>query len=220
MDGIVRGIHQFRETIFFDQREFFRELATKPQMPRALLITCSDSRINPNLITQTEPGELFLLRNAGNIIPPYGTAIGGEGATIEYAIAVLNIANIIVCGHTNCGAIKTLLSNNQVQELPAVASWFAHAEATRRIAQVKYAHLSGKELEIAVVEENVLIQLNNLSTHPYVAARMSTGDVRLFGWCYDIENGEVLEYDQTVGQFHPIGAEAHAAVPLPLRRHI
>src|SRR3954469_10809519 len=108
MDKILDGVRRFRDTVFAEQRTLFERLA-RQQAPQALFITCSDSRIDPNLITQSEPGDLFILRNAGNLIPPYGAASGGEGATIEYAVAVLEIPNIIVCGHTRCGAMSALI---------------------------------------------------------------------------------------------------------------
>src|SRR5690349_13003440 len=131
MQRIVRGVHKFREKVFGNQKEFFERLAAKQQTPDALFITCSDSRVDPNLLTQTEPGTLFLLRNAGNIVPPYGSAYGGASATIEYALAVLGVRHVIVCGHSHCGAMKALLRPESVHDLPAVAQWFRYAEATR-----------------------------------------------------------------------------------------
>src|SRR5690349_55453 len=122
MERIIRGIHQFQNNVFSTQRELFERLASG-QKPEALFITCSDSRINPNLVTQTKPGELFIMRNAGNIIPPYGAANGGEGATIEYAVAALGIKDIIVCGHTHCGAMNGLLNLNKLTKMPSVVSW-------------------------------------------------------------------------------------------------
>src|SRR5215216_2708399 len=138
MRKIIQGIRQFQTTIFPEQRELFKQLGEKQQNPLALFITCSDSRINPNLITSTEPGDMFLLRNAGNIIPPYGAARGGEGATVEYAVNVLRLRNIIVCGHYHCGAMTSLMRLEALGELPAVRDWFGHAEATRQIVNGKF----------------------------------------------------------------------------------
>src|SRR3954462_5832307 len=127
MRKIVDGVKRIQATVFRDLRELFVTLAQKQQTPLALFITCSDSRINPNLITQTEPGELFILRNAGNIVPPYGAANGGEGATGEYAGAVLGVKHIILCGHWLCGAMQALLDlGGGRQDLPAVSLWFSH----------------------------------------------------------------------------------------------
>src|SRR5262249_32571737 len=132
MRKIIEGVRRFQSTVFREQRELFEALAQKQQNPLALFITCSDSRINPNLITQTEPGDLFLLRNAGNFVPPYGAANGGEGATVEYAVSVLKLRNVIVCGHYGCGAMHYLMCQERMGELPSVRAWFSHAESTRR----------------------------------------------------------------------------------------
>jgi carbonic anhydrase len=217
MEKIIRGVHEFRTIDYPAKREYFEHLAAKKQKPVALFITCSDSRIIPHMITRTEPGDLFQLRTAGNIIPPYGAVMSGEGATVEYSIAVLGIRNIIVCGHSQCGAMQALIGNDNLDELPAVKNWFAHAEATRRIVKQKYAELSLEERAIAATEENVLVQMNNLSTHPYVAARLATGDINVYGWYYDIASGAIMQYDQRDGEFHTLGEEVFAASPLPLR---
>jgi carbonic anhydrase len=217
MDRILRGVHHFHTKIFPEQQQFFRTLADKQQNPQALFITCSDSRMNPNLITQTEPGDLFLLRNAGNLVPPYGITQGGESATIEYAVAVLGIRHIIICGHSHCGAMKALLQPESVRDLPAVAQWFTYAEATRRIAKERYGHLTGDAFERAIIEENVLVQLNHLNTHPYVMSRVASGEVRLYGWCYEIETGLIYEYNQEVGRFLPVSLVPHPAMPLNIR---
>jgi carbonic anhydrase len=217
MDKIIAGVRRFRTTEYPANRDFFEQLATKQQRPMALFITCADSRVNPNLITQTEPGDLFLLRNAGNIIPPYGSALGGEAATVEYSVEVLGIRKIIVCGHSQCGAMKALLSGQALEHLPAVKAWCAHAESTRRIVQQKYRGLTPEELAVAATEENVLVQMNNLSTHPSVAARLSSGELHVYGWYYDIGSGQIYQYEQQQGRFHELNGEACAAQPLPIR---
>jgi carbonic anhydrase len=200
---LVQGIHRFQADIFRSQRELFAKLANG-QSPEALFITCSDSRINPNLITQTDPGELFILRNAGNIIPPYGASNGGEGPTIEFAVAALGVKDIIVCGHSLCGAMKGLLDREALADMPAVHAWLGHAEATRRIMREKYADRSGAALLTATIEENVLVQLENLRTHPAVAVGLSKGTLKLHGWVYKIETGEVFAYDPAHEQFLPL----------------
>jgi carbonic anhydrase len=210
MQKLVQGIHQFQANIFSTQRDQFRRLADG-QQPVALFITCSDSRINPNLITQTEPGELFILRNAGNIIPPHGASNGGEAATVEFAVAGLGIGDVVVCGHSHCGAMKGLLDPASLAGLPATAAWLGHAEATRRIMGEKYAHLEGAARHTAAVEENVLVQIENLRTHPTVAAALARGRLKLHAWVYKIETGEVFAYDPAQEQFLPLTDVA----PLP-----
>jgi carbonic anhydrase len=217
MDELIAGVRRFHSTEYPKNREFFEHLAAKQQKPVALFITCADSRINPNLITQTEPGDLFLVRNAGNIVPPHGVAVGGESATIEYSVEVLGIRHIIICGHSQCGAMKALISSENLDGVPCVKSWCGHAEATRRIVQQKYRDLPPAELAVAATEENVLVQLNNLSTHPCVAARLASGELHTYGWYYDIGSGQVLQFDQAQGRFVEIDGEVTPARPMPIR---
>jgi carbonic anhydrase len=212
---LLQGIHQFQNNVFGSRRELFQRLA-EGQQPEALFITCSDSRINPNLLTQTEPGELFILRNAGNIVPSHGAANGGEGATVEFAVAALGVRDVIVCGHSHCGAMKGLLHPEHLDDLPAVAAWLAHAEATRRILRAKYAGRPADDLLAAAVEENVLVQLENLRTHPAIAAGLARRTLRLHGWVYRIETGEVLAHDPGRGQFVPLMDRLAALSPTGL----
>ena len=216
MQKLIQGIHHFQDNVFSSQRELFERLA-EGQHPDALFITCSDSRINPNLITQTEPGELFIIRNAGNIVPPYGAANGGEGATIEFAVVGLGIQHIIVCGHSHCGAMKGLLRPESLTEMPMMAAWLGHAEATRRIAQQKYEDRPAEALLNVAIQENVLVQLENLRTHPAVAAALAAGKLKLHAWVYKIETGQVFAYDPERGQFAPLTGISPAPVPPPAR---
>jgi carbonic anhydrase len=171
MDRIIAGVHRFRRHEYAKNRALYQELAGRQQNPMALFITCADSRVLPHRITQTQPGDLFEIRNAGNIVPPHGAAVGGEGATIEYSLDVLGIPNIIVCGHSQCGAMKAMLQQKPLEQLPAAKAWFDHAEATRRIVMKKYPELPFDELWKVATQENVLVQMNQISTHPCVAAR-------------------------------------------------
>jgi carbonic anhydrase len=206
---LVQGIHKFQDAIFTSQSELFARLS-HGQTPDALFITCSDSRIVPNLITQTEAGDLFLLRNAGNIVPAFGGAVTGEEATIEFAVVALGIKDIIICGHSLCGAMRGLAFPDTLKELPSMSSWLSHADATRRILRESYSHLSGDELHTAAVEENVLVQLENLRTHPSVAARLAKNELNLHGWVYKLETGRVFGYDPREGQFSPLAVETPA----------
>jgi carbonic anhydrase len=203
MEKLVRGVHQFQSQVFRPHREFFARLADG-QTPEALFITCADSRVNPNLITQTGPGDLFILRNAGNLIPPYGPQASAEAATIEFAVAGLNVQDIIVCGHTHCGAVTALLEPERTAKLPSLARWLANAETTRSIITSNYGHLSGDNLLVAAIEENVLCQLDNLRTHPSVAAKVAGGTLHLHGWVYEIDTGRVFAYQPEAAEFIPI----------------
>jgi carbonic anhydrase len=201
---LVAGIHRFKRDVFRRQREFFEELA-KRQEPETLFITCSDSRIDPNLITHTSPGDLFVLRNAGNLIPAYGATSGGEVATIEFAMMALEVRDIVVCGHSHCGAMKGVLNPASVAEMPAVADWLKNAEATRRIMKAKYSQFSGEALLDAAIEENVLMQIENLQTHRAVAVALAEDKLKLHAWVYEIETGEVFAFDDEAEQFLPLG---------------
>lgn len=216
MDKLLDGFKQFRIGPYAENTEFFKQLAARQQKPVCLFITCADSRINPNLITQTEPGDLFLIRNAGNIVPPYGSVYGGEAATIEYSIEVLGIRDIVICGHSQCGAIQALVGGASTENLPAVRAWCQHAEAARRIVQHKYPHVPQSELGPVAAKENVLVQVNNLSTHPSVAARLSSHELRIYGWYYDIGEGQVWQYEDAAGRYERLNGEAFAARPMPI----
>ena len=194
MEKVLKGLLKFQEEVFSKKKELFGLLSGQ-QTPRVLFVTCSDSRIDPSLLTQTEPGELFIIRNAGNLIPTYGAAIGGSTATLEYGVSVLQVKDIIVCGHTDCGAMKSLLHPEKLQDLPAVKVWLQHAETTVRIMKDHFTHLQGEELFAATIRENVLVQLEHLKTHPAIATRLRRGDLRLHGWVYSIGTGEVWIYD-------------------------
>lgn len=201
MDKILAGLRKFQTEVFPHQEGFFRELR-REQRPTALFITCSDSRVHPNLITQTEPGVLFILRNPGNIVPPHGQIAGGEAATIEFAMDVLEIPHIIVCGHSDCGAMKALLKRGELTSLPAVTEWLHHCEATRRVVAASADGGTDQALH-AAIEHNVLTQLNHLRTHPSVASRLVMGKLQMHGWIYDIGTGAVLGYDSKQLRFIP-----------------
>lgn len=210
MKKLIEGFKKFQRDVFKAKRDLFTSLA-RGQQPRALFITCSDSRVDPCLVTQTDPGELFILRNAGNLVPSYGTTIGSTIATIEYAVGVLNVKNIIVCGHTDCGVVKAILEPEQVGDLPAVKAWLLQAEATRRVVRENYSHLTGDALYVATTQENVRIQLEHLQTHPLVAARLRNKSLELHGWVYSIETGDVWTYDFSQDTFRSLVPQAGKA---------
>jgi len=216
MQKLIEGIHQFQAKSFLPLKTLFEQLA-KGQHPETLFITCSDSRIDPTLLTKAQPGDLFILRNAGNIVPPHGAGNGGEAATIEFAVAALGVKDIIICGHSHCGAMHGLLHPEQVASLPAVSSWLSHAEMTRRVMRENYGHLDGDRLLTATIEENVLVQIENLQTLPAVGSRLVRGDLHLHGWVYKIETGEVFAYDGANGQFVKL-AEYHPQIETSVQR--
>jgi carbonic anhydrase len=207
MDKLIRGLRNFQTQYFCQHRELFEQLA-HGQKPRVLFIACSDSRVEPNIITQTDIGDLFVIRNAGNIVPPYGSTNGGEGASIEYAIHALNIEHVVICGHTHCGAMKGLLKLDSIRDtMPLVCDWLKHAEATRRLIRENYSTLEGEELEDLTVAENVLTQIENLKTYPVIHSRLSQKRIQLHAWVYNIETGTVMTYDPEAHGFTPVNDE-------------
>ncbi|MFY0526979.1 carbonic anhydrase [Archangium gephyra] len=220
MQRLVRGVHKFQKEVVGKKADFFADLA-KGQRPHTLFISCSDSRLSPNQLTQTEPGEIFILRNAGNIIPPHSATVGGEAATIEYAVGALGVTDIVVCGHTHCGAMTGLLHPETLAELPAFRTWLGHAEATRRIVAENYAQLPEAERLNVAIQENVLVQLEHLRTIPVVAAKLAGGRLHLHGWVYKIDTGEVFAYDPVESQFlalakyQPKPSQPHSFTTLP-----
>lgn len=204
MHRLAVGVHQFQAEEFDRRREVFQRLADH-QSPIALFITCSDSRIDPCLLTRTGPGDLFILRNAGDLVPVYhGPDSGGEAATIEYAVEHLGVRDIIVCGHSNCGAMKGLLHPEELSDLPAVRGWLENAKETRDILAQSHEHLAGAELLTVAIQENVLVQIEHLRTHPTVTAALKAGKLHLHGWIYRIETGEVFDFDPNQDRFVPL----------------
>lgn len=180
----------------------FRQLAETGQKPETLFITCSDSRVVPNLITNTAPGELFIVRNVGNIVPAVERGvIGGVSAAIEYAVEVLEVGNIIVCGHTNCGAIDAILHPERMSHLPFVSRWLAESERIPKLIKERYGDLEGEARMTTAVGENVLVQLENLRSFEFVAKRLDEGRIKMNGWVFKIATGEVFDYDPVSGQF-------------------
>jgi carbonic anhydrase len=199
MKNIVSGIRRFQAGYFAENHDLFQELA-EGQRPSTLFITCSDSRVLPNAITDTRPGELFMIRNAGNMMPNYAQAsshFSGEGATVQYAVEVLNVEHIVVCGHSDCGAVKALLQPpEKLLALDLVHRWVDQAAQLRHILQIRFGHLTGKDLQMAAIEQNVLIQLADLLTYPFVQERLRDGRLQVHGWVYHIISGAVTAYDR------------------------
>ncbi len=202
MEKIIKGIAEFQKKDFKEREKLFKMLASG-QSPEVLFITCSDSRIDPGMITQTDPGDLFICRNAGNIVPPHSMNTGGITASIEYALEVLGVREIIVCGHTDCGAMKGAMNPDSVKSLPHVSNWLGHSAAA--LARVKARHNEiGPDNLLEMIQENALSQLKHLETHPSVAAKLAVGKVRLHAWVYDIANGEVTCHDAKSDSYIPV----------------
>jgi carbonic anhydrase len=200
VDKFLGGVSRFQKDVYPEHQDLFEKLALG-QRPEALFITCADSRIDPCLLTQTKPGELFICRVIGNIVPPYPDAIGGVSATVEYAVGVLRVPEVIVCGHTDCGVMKGALNPEALGAFPNVRAWLRYARVEQREAEPSAEFLLG------LTEANVAAQLQNLRSHPAVAARLAEGDLTLHGWVYHIGPGTVTTYDVASGKFTPVQHE-------------
>lgn len=199
MEKVVSGIARFKRGPYESRRTLFAELA-KAQNPDVLFITCADSRIDPNLVTQTEPGDLFIVRNAGNIVPPHVRTAGGVTASIEFAVAALGVKDIVVCGHTDCGAMKGAMKPEALDALPHVRDWIEHSRGAVDAVRARKGNVGPEDL-LAVTEQNTLLQLQHLRTHPSVVARLATGDLGLHAFVYHIESGNVTGYDESKSAF-------------------
>jgi carbonic anhydrase len=198
MKRLLDNARNFRHRVA-PESETFRRFAAG-QTPGTLFITCSDSRVIPALITGAVPGEVFELRNAGNIIPPYSQANeSGEAATVEYAVEVLKVQDIIVCGHSHCGAVGALANDQDLTALPSVAQWVA-------VARPGLAPMLGTppdDVELSrFVQRNVMSQLEVLRGYPMVRAALDEGRLSLHGWYYRVDTAEVMELDEVNGVFH------------------
>ncbi len=215
-ERLLHGVRRFRTEVVPGRLSLYQELANG-QRPQALFIACADSRVAPELITQADPGEIFTCRNAGNIVPPYGQATGGVSAAIEYAVMALKVRDIVVCGHSDCGAMKGILHPEALAGMPTVRSWLNHAEVARRVVEDNCSHLEGADKLQALAEENVLAQLNHLRTHPSVATHLAMGDINLHGWVYSVKTREVIAFDADQDRFVPLGETAVPAIAVRRR---
>ena len=211
MKKLLEGYARFRRDIFPAQRQLFESLAAG-QHPETLFITCSDSRVVPSLITQTVPGTLFEIQNAGNLVPPHGTGlVGGTVATLEFAVAVLKVRHIVVCGHSDCGAIKALLDPDKLEHVPQVAAWLAQAGGTRTQIERERSHASAEDQLRAAIELNARAQLDNARSHPLVAAAVARGELDLHAWYYDFVRGVLWACDPATDEFEPLPEDSDRA---------
>ena len=218
MQDLLNGVIKFQQEVYPEKKALFARLAGK-QSPRALFITCADSRVVPDLLTQCEPGDLFICRNAGNIVPTYGgSAMGGVSATIEYAVVALKIENIVVLGHSDCGAMKGILHPDHVKHMPAVAAWLHHGDIARLMVEENYPGLDEEGQLRAIIEENVIAQVEHLRTHPSVATRLARNKISIHGWIYNIENGTLWAFDADQGCFVPLDGRTSPSAVRRVRR--
>jgi carbonic anhydrase len=205
---LIEGVHRFRNDAFGNYRSLFRKLSQEGQNPHTLFITCSDSRVLAELITQSKPGDLFVVKNVGNIVPP-ASATGTTNSTaaaIEFAVSVLRVSDIVVCGHSQCGAMSGLLGVSPPSPAtPHLRDWLSLAAPVREVVAQQYAHVVNERerLDLAAAE-NVLFGLDNLDTYPCVQDALTAGSLRIHGWFFEIATAELFAYDPQSLQFSPL----------------
>lgn len=202
MKDIIEGFLKFQRDAFPERADLFKNLATQ-QNPRTLFISCSDSRLVPELVTQHEPGGLFVIRNAGNIVPSYGPEPGGVSASVEYAVSALQVTDVVICGHSDCGAMTAIATCQCMDHMPAVGSWLRYADSARVVNEARH-HTSERARIEAMVRENVIAQLENIKTHPSVRLALREGRLVLHGWVYDIESGAIDALNGINNTFVPL----------------
>lgn len=208
MQKLIAGVHKFRSDGFGRYRALFRKLSTAGQKPHTLFITCSDSRVLAELITQSQPGDLFVVKNVGNIVP-HAQVTGSTNSTaaaIEFAVEVLEVSDLVVCGHSQCGAMNALLLPERAQtSMPHLAEWLRVAAPVKRVIETEYQHLTDESARCtAAAEENVLFALENLHSYPCVQRRLADGSLHLHGWFFKIATAELFAYDPVTTQFSPL----------------
>lgn len=201
MQKLIDGVAKFKSEVVPEHQALFDKLATG-QSPDVLFITCADSRIDPAMITQTMPGDLFVCRNAGNVVPPHSQNIEGTAASIEFATAVLGVKHIVICGHTDCGAIQGAMAPQNLDAIPRVQDWVDNSRAAVKAAEAIQGE--GQVDLLTATERNVVLQMAHLNSHPAVAARLAAGDIDVHGWVYHIADGDVTAYDAETDSFKSI----------------
>ena len=205
LEGLKDGIRRFQREVYPAQAETYRKAMSEPQKPRALIVTCADSRIHPDVLTQARPGDVFVTRNIGNMVPTYGEMIGGVSGVLEFAVRELGVRHVAICVHTDCGAMKGLLEPESVEAMPIVKSWLTNAHAALSVAKAVQARTGEADLLRILTEENVSLQMRHLLTHPSVAGAVAAGELTISGWVYDIAEGQVRICEGVGGMFEVVG---------------
>ena len=220
MQQLLDGVHRFQQREFGRYREIFRRLSREGQKPHTLFITCADSRVVAELITQSKPGDLFVIKNIGNIVPPPDPEGGcsSTGAGIEFAVEALGVSDIVVCGHSQCGAIATLMHPEAEQaDLKHLRNWISLAKPVKDLIESNYVYLKDEQERIrAAEEENVLFSIERLQAYPCVARRLQEGALRLHAWFFKIDSAELFGYDPDSRQFQVIEKNATAMISSPI----
>jgi carbonic anhydrase len=198
------GIRRFRTEVYPERKEAYARAEAEPQQPHTLIVACADSRIEVERFTQSNAGELFVTRNIGNLVPTYGEMLGGVSAVLEYAVLALKVQHVVICGHTDCGAMKALMNPEKLERMPTVRRWLRNAEAAMSVAREVG---SKDDFLMNLTRQNVLMQMTHARTHPSVAGALARGELMISGWVYEIGSGNVLIYDESKNTFEPVVAD-------------
>jgi carbonic anhydrase len=214
MQELLKGVHRFRNEEFGNYRTLFQRLSKEGQNPHTLFITCSDSRVLAELITQSQPGDLFVVKNIGNIVPPSAATgtTNSTAAAIEFAVETLRVSDIVICGHSQCGAMAALMGELPVDDrMPHLRDWLTLAEPVREIMRTHYTDITNdRHRQNLAAAENVLFALENLHSYYCVQDRLMDGSLRLHGWFFEIATAELLAYDPEARRFAPLVREKAA----------
>jgi carbonic anhydrase len=212
LEKLKAGVRKFRTGVYPVHADAYITAANTPQQPSALIIACADSRIDVETITSSVPGEIFVTRNIGNLVPAYGEMLGGVSAVVEYAVSALGVKHIVVCGHSDCGAMKGLLNPEAVSKMPTVENWLKNAHTALSVANaLAIKDERPSDLKRRVTEQNVLLQMQHLRTHPSVAGAVAREQLTISGWVYDIASGEVRICEEGGKAFTPVLIEGETA---------
>ncbi len=223
--GLIEGNDLFKKSYYKAHEKEFLELAEKGQHPKALFIGCSDSRVIPNLITRSDPGELFVVRNVGNFVAPFSPSedFHSTASAIEYAVSVLEVKNIIVCGHTKCGAIEALYHHDNLDNpnLIHTKKWLTLGDAPKKQAKLALGKDADKNQLVRLTEKlSVISQIENLLTYPAVKEKVAHGEIMLHGWMYDIVTGDIEYYNPESMQFESIEVLKNSSFALKMQQRL
>ncbi len=210
LNRLKEGVRRFQTELYAAHAEDYRKAGSTPQQPHTLMISCADSRVDVESITSSNPGEIFITRNIGNMVPGYGEMLGGVSAVIEYAVSALKVKHIVICGHSDCGAMKALLHPESTEKMPTVKSWLTNGAAALSVANNSNASGDPASLLKRLTQENVLMQLAHLKTHPSVAGAMARGELTVSGWVYDIATGQIVVAEDGSRQFESVSGDRPA----------
>lgn len=203
LERLKAGARRFKLEVHDQDADAYLKAASEPQKPHTLIVACADSRVDVESITSSKPGEVFISRNIGNMVPAYGQMLGGVSAVIEYAVTALNVQHVVICGHSDCGAMKALLKPQSTDAMPTVKSWLENGASALVVAQTLHQEQS-RDILTVLTEQNVLMQLAHLKTHPSIAGAMARRELTVSGWVYDIGSGEVRIAEEGSRTFIPV----------------